>query len=168
MGKRGAIYLPFPQAIPLKYTIDADHCLYLTRGKCGESPPCLDACVRKAIDFSQKPEAIEREVGTIIVTTGYDLMDPSALYEYGYKKSADVITSLELERLISSSGPTAGEILKPSTAEKPKSITFILCVGSRDQTANEYCCRDGYQKCNRNEIESVTKDWRWGKQTPVI
>lgn len=143
MGKRGAIYLPFPQAIPLKYTIDADHCLYLTRGKCGESPPCLDACIRKAIDFSQKPEAIEREVGTIIVTTGYDLMDPSALYEYGYKKSADVITSLELERLISSSGPTAGEILKPSTAEKPKSITFILCVGSRDQTANEYCCRVG-------------------------
>jgi len=129
MGKRGAIYLPFPQAIPLKYTIDADHCLYLTRGKCGESPPCLDACVRKAIDFTQKPKSIERDVGAIIVSTGYDLMDPAALYEYGYLKSADVITSLELERLISSSGPTTGEILRPSTKEKPKSIILKVQSG---------------------------------------
>jgi heterodisulfide reductase subunit A len=143
LGKRGAVYLPFPQAIPLKYTIDAEHCLFLTRGKCGESPPCIEACVRKAIDFTQKPETIERDVGAILVTTGYDLMDPSALYEYGYLKSADVITSLELERLISSAGPTSGEILRPSNGENPKSITFILCVGSRDQTAHEHCCRVG-------------------------
>ncbi len=143
MGKRGAIYVPFPQAIPLKYTIDADHCLFLTRGKCGDEPACQSACVRKAIDFSQKHETLERQVGTIIVSTGYDLMDPTALYEYGYQKSADVITNLELERLISSSGPTKGEILKPSNGSTPKSITFILCVGSRDQTAHEYCCRIG-------------------------
>ena len=73
MGKRGAAYIPFPQAIPLKYTIDPNHCLFLTRGKCGESPACQDACVPKAIDFKQKPEEIERNVGVIVVATGYEL-----------------------------------------------------------------------------------------------
>ena len=143
MGKRGAAYIPFPQAIPLKYVIDQDTCLFLTRGKCGTSPACQDACVAKAIDFTQKPEEIEREVGVIVVATGYDVMDPEGMYECGYSNSADVITSLELERFISSSGPTAGEILCPSTGEKPKSITFILCVGSRDETQHSWCCRIG-------------------------
>jgi len=103
MGKRSAIYVPFPQAIPLKYTIDSEHCLLLSKGKCGTEPACQVACQRKAIDFEQKEKEIEREFGAIIVTTGYDLMDPTKLYEYGYKKSPDVITTLEMERLISSS-----------------------------------------------------------------
>lgn len=143
MGKRGAVYIPFPQAIPLKYTIDPKYCLFLTRGKCGTSPACQDACAPKAIDFDQKDEEIERTVGAIVVATGYDLMDPASLYEYGYNYSSDVITTLELERLISSSGPTSGDILCPSNAEKPKSITFILCVGSRDETEYQWCCRIG-------------------------
>ncbi len=143
LGKRSAIHVPFPQAIPLKYSIDPEYCLFLTRGKCGTEPACQTACVQKAINFKQKPEEVEKEVGTIVVATGYDLMDPTSLFEYGYGTSADVITTLELERLISSSGPTKGEILKPSNAEKPKSITFILCVGSRDETEKSWCCRIG-------------------------
>ena len=79
----------------------------------------------------------------IVVATGYDVMDPSNLYEYGYARSDDVVTTLQMERLISSSGPTGGEILRPSNGEKPKSITFVLCVGSRDETECTWCCRIG-------------------------
>jgi len=143
MGKRGAAYMPFPQAVPLKYTIDAQHCLFLTRGKCGNKPLCKEACAQGAIKFDQKEETVEVKVGSIIVTTGYDLLDPTSLYEYGYANSPDVIITLELERLISSSGPTKGEILRPSDQQKPKSITFILCVGSRDETQCTWCCRIG-------------------------
>ncbi|KYK21174.1 disulfide reductase [Thermoplasmatales archaeon SG8-52-4] len=143
MGKRSAIYMPFPQAIPLKCTIDKEHCLQLTRGKCGTGPLCVESCEAGAIDFKQKDEEIEVNVGVIIVATGYDLLDPQSLYEYGYTRSKDVITSLQMERLISSSGPTTGEILRPSNGEKPKSITYILCVGSRDETQCTWCCRIG-------------------------
>jgi len=136
MGKRSAIYIPFPQAIPLKCTVDPDHCLMLTRGKCGTGPLCVEACEANAIDFKQKDEEIEINVGAIVVTTGYDLMDPSSLYEYGYARSDDVITTLEMERLISSSGPTGGEILRPSNGEKPKSINecFETSVFAKRET----------------------------------
>ena len=143
MGKRSAIYMPFPQAIPLKCTVDSDHCLMLTRGKCGTGPLCVEACEADAIDFKQKEEEIEVDVGAILVATGYDVMDPSNLYECGYARSDDVITTLEMERLISSSGPTGGEIVCPSNNEKPSSITFVLCVGSRDETECTWCCRIG-------------------------
>ena len=143
IGKRSAIYMPFPQAIPLRCTIDAKHCLMLTRGKCGTGPLCVEACEAGAIDFKQKDKEIEVNVGAIIVATGFDLLNPESLYEYGYARSGDVITSLQMERLISSSGPTKGEILRPSNGEKPKSITYILCVGSRDQTQCTWCCRIG-------------------------
>ncbi|MFO7677881.1 MAG: CoB--CoM heterodisulfide reductase iron-sulfur subunit A family protein [Thermoplasmatota archaeon] len=143
LGKRGAAYMPFPQAVPLKVLIDDKHCLFLTRGKCGDKPLCLDACQQKAIDFNQKEEIIDIKVGSIIITTGYDPLNTEKLYEYGYALSDDVITGLELERLISSSGPTKGEILRPSDKQKPKSVTFILCVGSRDETQCSWCCRIG-------------------------
>ena len=143
MGKRSAIYMPFPQAIPLKCTVDSDHCLMLTRGKCGAGPLCVEACEADAIDFKQKEEEIEVDVGAILVATGYDVMDPSNLYECGYARSDDVITTLEMERLINSSGPTGGEIVCPSNNEKPSSITFVLCVGSRDETECTWCCRIG-------------------------
>jgi heterodisulfide reductase subunit A len=143
MSKRSAIYMPFPQAVPLKCTIDPHHCLMITRGKCGNAPPCVEACEAEAIDFKQKEIEIDVDVGSIVVATGYDVMDPSKLYEYGYGRSQDVITSLEMERIISSSGPTGGEILRPSNSQKPKSITYILCVGSRDETENTWCCRIG-------------------------
>lgn len=143
MGKRGAAYMPFPQAVPLKYVIDDKKCLFLTKGKCGDEPLCKKACAQGAITFDQKEEIVERKVGAIIVTTGYDLMNPAKVYEYGYDVSPDVITTLEMERLISSSGPTKGEILRPSNQQKPLSVTFILCVGSRDETQCTWCCRIG-------------------------
>ncbi|RLF53372.1 MAG: disulfide reductase [Thermoplasmata archaeon] len=143
IGKRSAIYIPFPQAIPLKAVMDKDHCLMLTRGKCGDHPLCVEACEADAIDFKQKDEEIELNVGVIIVATGYDMLDPSSIYEYGYVHSSNVITTLQMERLISSSGPTGGEIICPSNGEKPKSITYILCVGSRDETQCTWCCRIG-------------------------
>jgi heterodisulfide reductase subunit A len=143
IGKRSAIYMPFPQAVPLKCTIDKDTCLMLTRGKCGKGPLCVESCQAGAIDFKHKDEEIEFNVGAIVVATGYDVLDPASLYEYGYARSDDVITSLQMERLISSTGPTQGEILRPSNSEKPKSITYILCVGSRDENECTWCCRIG-------------------------
>lgn len=144
MGKRGAIYLPFPQAVPAKYTIDPEKCLFLTRGKCGKSPKCVDACRPGAIDFEQKDEIVTFKVGAIIVATGFDVFDAAKKPEYGYTDFPNVITGLEMERLVSASGPTSGEILVNNGEEEivPKEIAFIQCVGSRDQSVgNEYCSR---------------------------
>ncbi len=143
LGKRSAAYIPFPQAIPLKATIDPDHCLMLRFGKCGDGPLCVKACEPDAIDFTQTDEEVELNVGTIIVATGYDLLNPEKLFEYGYTRSKNVITTLELERLISTSGPTEGDVVLLSSGEKPRSVTFILCAGSRDETKCTWCCRIG-------------------------
>ncbi len=143
LGKRSAIYIPFPQAIPLKCTIDKDSCLMLTKGKCGKGPLCVDACEVGAIDFKQKDEKIELDVGSIVVATGYKLLDENSVFEYGYNTSDNVITSLEMERLINSSGPTEGEIVLPKESKKPNSITYVLCVGSRDENNCSWCCRIG-------------------------
>ncbi len=131
LANRKAIYVPFPQAVPLIYTIDAEHCI-----GCGV---CRSVCEPQAIDFSQKDEIKEVEVGTIIVATGYDIYDVSKLKEYGYKRYKNVITSLEFERLINASGPTEGKILRISDKKEPKRIVFIQCVGSRSVNANLYC-----------------------------
>lgn len=143
LGKRGAIYMPFPQAVPMRYTVDADSCLFIKTGKCGDHPPCLDACDLGAIDHSQEEEMIELNVGSIIVATGYDLLNPEEMYEYGYGRSEDIITNLEMERIIDSSGPTKGKIVKLSDGEEVESISFIFCVGSRDEDAQPFCCRIG-------------------------
>jgi len=144
MGNRSAIYLPFPQAVPAKYTVDPERCLFLTRGKCGKSPKCVDACLAGAINFEQQDEIAEFKVGTVIVATGYDVFDAAKKPEYGYTEYENVITGLELERLVSASGPTGGDILigKGENAFVPKEVAFIKCVGSRDKSVgNEYCSR---------------------------
>ncbi|MFY9385592.1 MAG: CoB--CoM heterodisulfide reductase iron-sulfur subunit A family protein [Dethiobacteria bacterium] len=144
LGKRGAIYLPFPQAVPAKYTIDPEKCLFLTRGKCGKGPKCVDACRAGAIDFEQKDEIVSFKVGAILVATGFDVFDPVRKPEYGYAGYPNVITGLEMERLVSASGPTGGNIVIHNGEEEivPKDIAFIQCVGSRDQSVgNEYCSR---------------------------
>ena len=143
IGKRSAIYIPFAQAVPPKYTIDKDSCLMLTKGKCGTDPLCVKACPEDCIDFNQKDTTIDINVGVIVAATGYDVLDPSALHEYSYSLSQDIITSMEMERIINSAGPTDGKIVCPSTGEKPKSVTYVLCVGSRDETACTWCCRIG-------------------------
>lgn len=140
MGKRGAAYMPFPQAVPLKYTIDGEHCLMIQRGKCGTSPPCKDACPADAIDFDQEEEIVELEVAAIIVATGFDPFDARLKPEYGYGVYHNVITGLQFERLSSASGPTFGEIKLDD--REIKDVVFIHCVGSRDRKlGNPYCSR---------------------------
>jgi len=138
MSKKSAIYVPFPQAVPLKYTVDPEHCLMLKVGKCGKSPSCQVACERGAITFDQKEEIMEIDVGTIVVATGFDLFDPHKKPEYGYN-GATVITGLEFERLVNASGPTGGHI--EIEGKEPKRVVFIQCVGSRDKEGNKYCSR---------------------------
>ncbi len=144
IGKRAAVYLPFPQAVPAKYTVDPERCLFLTRGKCGKSPKCADACTAGAIDFEQQDEIVEFKVGTVIVATGFDTFDPARKPEYGYSDYPNVLTGLEFERLVSASGPTGGAVVlgEGEDAVVPKEIAFIKCVGSRDESVgNEYCSR---------------------------
>jgi len=138
MAMRKAIYIPFPQAVPLKARVDQESCLLLSKGKCKKA--CVDACKAGAIDFEQKEEVIEKEVGSIVLATGYDLFNPSHLPQYGYRIYDNVITNLQFERLASPSGPTQGEILlKEGTV--PKAVAFLHCIGSRDENANLYCSR---------------------------
>jgi len=136
LDKRKAIYLLFPQAVPHKMTIDAQNCLYFLKGRCRL---CEEVCLAKAIDFEQEEKIVELSVGAIILATGFDPFDVSALKEYGYGEIKNVITGLEFERLISASGPTSGELERPSDKKPPQVIAFIQCVGSRDVNYNPYC-----------------------------
>ncbi len=136
LGKRKAIYLPFPQAVPRKMTIDEEACLYFTKGRCRV---CEDTCQALAIDLEQQEEFSKLEVGAIVVATGFDPYDPTALKEYGYGDIENVITGLQYERLICASGPTEGHLKRPSDGEVPEVIAFIQCVGSRDVNYKPYC-----------------------------
>ncbi len=130
IGVRKAIYVPFPQAIPLKYTIDDKHCLSLsTEYECGL---CQGVCKAEAINFDQKPESINLTVGAIIIATGFRAFDAGKKGEYGYGRYSNVIDSLQLERLINASGPTGGHILRLSDGRIPRRVAFVQCVGSRD------------------------------------
>ena len=134
IGMVPAAFIPFPQAVPLVATIDKDYCI--------ECHLCDKACERGAIDHDQQPEEIELKVGTIIAATGYDPFDPSGIYQYGYGRYDNVITGMEIERMINASGPTQGHVMMPSNGETPKRVAFIHCVGSRDeQIGKPYCSR---------------------------
>ena len=132
LGVRKAISIPFGQAVPLTHTINRDYCI--------ECYKCVDACgARQAINFDQKPQEIEVNVGAIIVTIGYGMYDPKDLEWTGYSKYSNVFTALEFERLILAAGPTGGKVVRASDGEKPHSVAFIQCVGSRDINKYEYC-----------------------------
>jgi heterodisulfide reductase subunit A len=137
LGKRKAIYRPFPQAVPSTPVIDREHCLYFTKGAC---KVCVKFCPRGAIDFEQKEKYVEVPVGSAILATGFDLFDASRIKEYGYGRLPNVITSIEFERLTHASGPTAGKI-QLKNGKSPESVAIVHCVGSRDQNYNEYCSR---------------------------
>ncbi len=139
LGKRSAIYIPFPQAVPLKYLVDPETCLLITKGVCGKTLKCADACEAKAVNFDQKEEEVELNVGVIVLATGYDPYDPSQKEEFGYGVHPEVITALELERLVNASGPTSGHV--EINGKEPKDIVFISCVGSREKDGNQYCSR---------------------------
>jgi heterodisulfide reductase subunit A len=132
LGVRKAISVPFDQAVPLVYTINRDYCI--------ECFKCVDVCgARQAINFSQEPEEVEIEVGTIIVSTGFDVYKPLEESQYGYSRFDNVITAMEFERLILAAGPTGGKVIRASDGKKPHSVSFIQCVGSRDVNKNDYC-----------------------------
>jgi len=131
------IHVPSAQAVPLISVIDPDACLFFQR-KCKS---CLPVCKNKAIDFYQKEEKVEVEAGAMVLAPGYEIFDPKPRGDYGYGKMANVITSLEFERVLSASGPYGGRMLRPSDGKPPKKIAWIQCVGSRQVTpgGNSYC-----------------------------
>jgi len=137
LGQRKAIYTPFAQAVPNIPVIDREHCAYFLSGKCRA---CEKFCEAKAINFDQQDKTVEVEVGSIIVATGFNVFDPTPIYQYGYKRLDNVITSLEFERMVNSSGPTGGNIVLKD-GSTPESIAIIHCVGSRDEKYHEYCSR---------------------------
>ena len=141
MASRKAVYTPFPQAVPGPY--------FLSIVDCVNEPPivlpcsrCLDVCPPKAISWDRALEShIERDVAAVIATTGFDLYDPASLDEYGYGTHPDIVTAMEFERLLSSAGPTGGEILCPSDGRHAKRLVFVLCAGSRDSRRLSQCSR---------------------------
>ncbi|HEY49700.1 MAG TPA: CoB--CoM heterodisulfide reductase iron-sulfur subunit A family protein [Dehalococcoidia bacterium] len=151
LGHRTAIYIPFAQAVPNKPVIDIANCRYENYRRWketeeGEEPPqcriCEGVCPTEAIDRTQQDEIITEKFGAIVVTTGFKTFDYSVYGEYGGGRYPNVITSLQLERLMSAAGPTEGEVLRPSDGTHPKSVVFIQCVGSRDDKVNRpYCSK---------------------------
>jgi heterodisulfide reductase subunit A len=134
---RKAIHIPFPQAVPSAYLIDMEECLGNNPIACGK---CSEVCEPKAIDYDMKDEIVKFDVGAIIVATGMDVYDPTALDEYGYTRFENVVTNIEFERLMGPTGPLAGELVRPSDRKKPSSVAFIQCVGSRSlKRGNPYC-----------------------------
>lgn len=131
---RKAIYVPYPQAVPLIPVIDMDTCIHCRA--------CELGCQREAIDFSQQDTLETFDVGTIIVATGFEAFDPAVLPELGHGSHPDVITGMDMERLLNPYGPTRGSIVKPSDGTTPASIAYLLCVGARDEKiGNPWCAR---------------------------
>ncbi len=137
--KRPMIFTPFPQAVPNIPVIDKENCMYFKNNAC---KICDTVCEPDAIRFDQEDKIIEEEVGTIVVATGYELYPIENISEYGAGKYEDVINGLQFERLLSASGPTEGEVRRPSDNKIPKRVAFITCVGSRDEEHHlPYCSK---------------------------
>jgi len=137
LSRRGAIYLPFPQAVPPRPVIDGQTCRHLNGDQC---QACEQICPSQAIDFQQQDTFTEEKVGAIVVATGYELYSADNIGEYA--PDPDVIDGLQFERLLSTSGPTAGEVKRPSDGNVPQQVVFLQCVGSRDpEHGVPYCSR---------------------------
>jgi heterodisulfide reductase subunit A2 len=145
LNQRKAIYVPYSQAVPLKYAIDAENCIYLTKGKCGA---CQKNCPSGAINFKDTEKTITLKVGSVILAPGFKAFDPAGFDNYPYAGLPDVVTSLEFERILSATGPYSGHLLRPSSmrgkkkaGKAPQKIAWLQCVGSRDTNRcdNGYC-----------------------------
>jgi len=138
LGVRKAIYVQYAQAVPLKYVIDDKNCLFLTKGKCGL---CEKVCPTGAINYEDTATELKLNVGSIIVSTGCQPYDPGEHDVYGYQSSKNIITSLEFERILASSGPYGGHLVRPSDQKEPKKIAWLQCIGSRNNHigAKGYC-----------------------------
>ncbi len=136
LGNRKAVYTPFPQAVPKYPVIDRPNCTYFIKGTC---KACVKFCPTDAIDFEQKDEYMNVDVGQIILATGYDIFDAKRMPQYGYGRLANVFTSLEFERLSNAAGPTGGKVVLRDKVTVPKAVGIVHCVGSRDKNFNPYC-----------------------------
>ncbi|SPD75324.1 Heterodisulfide reductase, subunit A-like protein [uncultured Desulfobacterium sp.] len=138
LSHRKAVYVPYPQAVPLKYSIDADNCLYFQKGKCRA---CQKFCPSEAVDYEQKEQIYTIPVGAVIMAPGFESFNPSALRIYGYGSFPNVITAREFERILSASGPFEGHLIRPSDHSQPEKIAWLQCVGSRNirEDAHGYC-----------------------------
>ncbi len=136
--KRKAAYVPYAQAVPLKYAIDAKNCIYLTKGKCGN---CKKVCPVDAINYEDTEKRKKLTVGSVILANGFRPFNPSDYTSYNYAKHPNVITAMEFERILSASGPTMGHLTRPSDKKEPKKIAWLQCVGSRDvnKCDHSYC-----------------------------
>jgi len=135
IAPRSSIYVPFPQAIPKVPVIDRETCLHYLKNECRS---CENICAAKAIAYDQEDQVRDVDVGAVVLSPGFDLFDPKLKPDYGYAEFDNVITALELERLLSASGPYLGKVLRPSDKSEPERIAFIQCVGSRD-SERDYC-----------------------------
>ncbi|MGB5910672.1 MAG: FAD-dependent oxidoreductase [Promethearchaeia archaeon] len=163
LGKRKSIYMPFPQATPPVYVIDPEICLYLNRNVCGV---CQKVCKGEAIDFDQKPQEIEVNVGAIVVATGFDMLGKELHSKWGYQHK-NVVNALEYERMLCPTGPFGMQILRPSDEIEPKKIAFIQCAGSgylEDHVP--YCSRVCCMYTAKNAI--LTKDYTENTQISVF
>ena len=142
---RKAIYVPYSQAVPLKYTIDAENCIFFTKGKCRA---CEKFCPAGAINFKEEEKTLTLQVGSLILALGFTSFDPARFDTYAYARLPDVVTSLEFERILSTTGPYEGHLLRPSSmrgkhpvGKAPRKIAWLQCVGSRDinRCENGYC-----------------------------
>jgi len=134
LGMRKAAYIPFPQSVPSVYTIDFEHCI-----RCGA---CAKVCPRQCIDLDDPGSSKELHVGAIVMATGFELFDLSGLIQYGYGRYPNVVTSLEMERILDVNGPTGSQLIVPKTGRQVKTVTFVLCAGSRDtEVGRSHCSR---------------------------
>jgi heterodisulfide reductase subunit A len=138
LDRRKAIYVPYPQAVPLKYVIDPSVCLKLLKGKCGT---CARVCPTGAVNYDDRQETFQLHVGSVIMAAGFRPFDPSRLDNLQYSNFPNVVTSTEFERILSAGGPTSGHIQCAPGRTEPKKIAWLQCVGSRDQNkcGNAYC-----------------------------
>ncbi|UCD64825.1 MAG: CoB--CoM heterodisulfide reductase iron-sulfur subunit A family protein [Candidatus Zixiibacteriota bacterium] len=151
MGARKAIYSPFPQAVPNTYIIDRENCLNDDFLVCNN---CMNSCDRNAVNYDDLGAELRLAVGAVVVATGFDVYNASAIPSYGYGLYDNVLSNIELERVLNASGPTRGHIVRPSDKKVPKKIAFIQCVGSRGegkeagcQYCSRYCCMNAVKDC---------------------
>ncbi len=165
-GKRKAVYVKYAQAVPLKYQIDPDACIWLNKpGRCGA---CAKVCPSGAINFDDTEKIHEIEVGSVILAPGFECFDPGGTEVFGYGNYPNVITSMQLERYLSASGPTEGHLIRPSDGKPVRKMAFLQCVGSRD----ENLCGNGYcsSVCCMYAIKEavIAKDHAPGLQTSIF
>jgi len=129
LGVRKAIYVKYAQAVPLKYVIDEENCIFFQKGKCRA---CEKFCPSGAINYQEKAKDLTLRVGSIVLAAGFDCYDPTQYDAYSYSKLPNVVTAMEFERILAASGPFMGHLVRPSDNKEPRKIAWLQCVGSRD------------------------------------